>query len=157
MTDRRSFLKLAAKTAAVTAASTTLPRVNIASAQGKPINIGFIPLTDCASVVMAQELGYFKKYGVNVNVIKQASWAATRDGLLSGDLHAAHCLFSLPLSVYAGIGGPAGRELPSPWSSTTTVRPSRWKTPSRRPPATRKPPGRSSAGSSRRARPPPSP
>lgn len=112
MTDRRSFLKLAAKTAAVTAASTTLPRVNIASAQGKPINIGFIPLTDCASVVMAQELGYFKKYGVNVNVIKQASWAATRDGLLSGDLHAAHCLFSLPLSVYAGIGGPAGRELP---------------------------------------------
>lgn len=112
MSDRRTFLKLAAKTAAVTAASTILPRFNIALAQSRPINIGFIALTDCASIVMAQELGYFKKYGVNVNVVKQASWASTRDGLLSGDLHAAHCLFGLPLSVYAGIGGPAGRELP---------------------------------------------
>ncbi|WP_295822546.1 CmpA/NrtA family ABC transporter substrate-binding protein [uncultured Deinococcus sp.] len=112
MSDRRTFLKLAAKTAAVTAASTMLPRFNIASAQSRPINIGFIPLTDCASVVMAQELGYFKKYGVTVNILKQASWANTRDSLLSGDLHAAHCLFSLPLSVYSGIGGPAGRELP---------------------------------------------
>ncbi|MFC5849096.1 CmpA/NrtA family ABC transporter substrate-binding protein [Deinococcus petrolearius] len=108
--DRRSFLKLAASTAAVTAA-TTLPQFARAQAK-KPINIGFIALTDCASIVMAQELGYFKKYGVEVNVIKQASWAATRDGLLSGDLQAAHCLFGLPLSVYTGIGGPAGKELP---------------------------------------------
>ncbi len=108
--DRRSFLKLAASTAAVTAA-TTLPQFARAQAK-KPINIGFIALTDCASIVMAQELGYFKKYGVEVNVIKQASWAATRDGLLSGDLQAAHCLFGMPLSVYTGIGGPAGKELP---------------------------------------------
>jgi len=110
--DRRAFLKLTAKAAAVTVAASSLPRFNIASAQRRPINIGFIALTDCASIVMAQELGYFKKYGVDVNVIKQASWASTRDGLLSGDLQAAHCLFSLPLSVYTGIGGPAGRELP---------------------------------------------
>jgi nitrate/nitrite transport system substrate-binding protein len=75
------------------------------------IRIGFIPLTDCASVVMADKLGLFKKHGVNVEVTKEASWANVRDKLLTGELSAAHCLFSMPLSVYTGIGGPAGKEL----------------------------------------------
>ena len=108
-TSRRSFLKTAGATVAATAVAGGLPR---AFAQKKAINIGFIPLTDCASVVMAEELGYFKKYGVDVNVVKQASWAAVRDGLLSGDLQASHLLYSLPLSVYTGIGGAAGKEIP---------------------------------------------
>src|SRR5690349_14595615 len=55
-------------------------------ADDKPIRIGFIPLTDSASVVMAQELGLFKKYGVNVVVSKEASWANVRDKLLVGEL-----------------------------------------------------------------------
>ena len=108
-TSRRRFLKVAGTTAAATVAASALPR---AFAQKKAINIGFIPLTDCASVVMAEELGYFKKYGVEVNVVKQASWAAVRDNLLSGDIQAAHLLYSLPLSVYTGVGGMAGKEIP---------------------------------------------
>ena len=108
-TSRRRFLRTAGATVAATAVASGLPR---AFAQKKAINIGFIPLTDCASVVMAQELGYFKKYGVDVNVVKQASWAAVRDGLLSGDLQASHLLYSLPLSVYTGVGGAAGKEIP---------------------------------------------
>lgn len=79
---------------------------------GNKIKIGFIPLTDCASVVMAKELGLFKKYGVDVEVTKEASWAAVRDKLLSGDLNASHCLFGMPFSVYTGVGGTAGSELP---------------------------------------------
>ena len=75
------------------------------------INIGFIALTDCASVVMAHELGLFEKYGLNVDVLKQASWASLRDGLLTGDLDAAHMLFGMPFSVYTGVGGPAGKEI----------------------------------------------
>ena len=35
------------------------------SGGGKPIKIGFIPLTDCASIVMADVLGYYKKRGLN--------------------------------------------------------------------------------------------
>ncbi len=70
-----------------------------------PIKIGFIALTDCASVVMAHELGYFKERGLNVEVIKQASWPATRDNLLNGTIDAAHGLFSLPISLAAGVGG----------------------------------------------------
>ena len=113
-TSRRSFLKTAGVTVAGAAVAGGLPRAfaQTASTQKRAVNIGFIPLTDCASVVMAQELGYYKKYGVDVNIIKQASWAAVRDGLLSGDLQAAHLLYSLPLSVYTGIGGAAGKEIP---------------------------------------------
>jgi nitrate/nitrite transport system substrate-binding protein len=75
------------------------------------IKIGFIPLTDCASVVMAHELGLYKKHGVDVEVSKEASWATVRDKVLTGDLQGAHCLFGMPFSVYTGVGGQAGQEM----------------------------------------------
>lgn len=81
------------------------------AASGEVIRIGFIPLTDCASIVMAQHLGLFAEYGLNVEVTKEASWANVRDKLLTGELHAAHCLFGMPFSVYTGIGGIAEQEL----------------------------------------------
>ncbi len=75
---------------------------------GKPektdLTIGFIPLTDCASVVMAGELGLFKKYGLNVTVSKEASWAAVRDKLLLGQLDAAHVLYGLVYGAHLGVG-----------------------------------------------------
>jgi len=60
---------------------------------------------------MAQETGLFKKYGVNVVLSKETSWANVRDKLLDGELDCAHCLFSMPLSVYTGIGGTPGKQL----------------------------------------------
>ncbi|WP_461096809.1 CmpA/NrtA family ABC transporter substrate-binding protein [Spirosoma luteolum] len=77
----------------------------------EPIKIGFIPLTDCAPIVMAKELGLFEKYGVNVQVSKEASWANVRDKILTGELDAAHCLYTMPFSVYTGVGGKAGSEM----------------------------------------------
>lgn len=75
------------------------------------IRLGFIPLTDCAPIVMAKELGLFAKYGVNVEVSKEASWANVRDKILTGELDGAHCLMSMPFSVYTGVGGKAGSEM----------------------------------------------
>jgi nitrate/nitrite transport system substrate-binding protein len=75
---------------------------------GEAYKFGFIPLTDCASLVMAKELGYFDKYGVNVEISKEASWANVRDKILTGELSGAHCLFGMPFSVYTGLGGKAG-------------------------------------------------
>ncbi len=74
------------------------------AAKSKTIKIGFIALTDCASIVMAESLGYFKDRGLTVEVVKQASWPATRDALLNGDIDAAHCLSSMPFAVAAGVG-----------------------------------------------------
>jgi nitrate/nitrite transport system substrate-binding protein len=70
------------------------------------VRIGFIPLTDCASVVMASVLGFDKKYGVKIIPTKEASWAGVRDKLVSGELDMAHVLYGLIYGVHLGIGGP---------------------------------------------------
>src|SRR5574343_160800 len=69
------------------------------------VKIGFIPLTDCASVVMASVLGLDKKYGVKFVLSKEASWAGVRDKLANGDLDASHVLYGLLYGVQMGIGG----------------------------------------------------
>jgi nitrate/nitrite transport system substrate-binding protein len=118
--NRRSLLKAALGAAA---ASLVLPACGGTTAQptsapgstgagaGAPIRVGFIPLTDCASVVMADKLGLYSQYGLQVEVTKESSWANVRDKLLTGELDAAHCLFGMPFSVFTGVGGAAGTEL----------------------------------------------
>ena len=70
------------------------------------VKIGFIPLTDCASVVMAAELGLDKKYGVKIIPTKEASWAGVRDKLVNGELDFAHVLYGLVYGVHLGTAGP---------------------------------------------------
>lgn len=74
------------------------------------LSVGFIPLTDCASVVMAGGLGFYKKYGLNVTVSKEASWAAVRDKLNIGDLQASHILYGMPYASTLGITGAEGQK-----------------------------------------------
>ena len=78
--SRRNVLQ-----AATAGALTIAPALRAAVyAQGsdKPekeeVKIGFIPLTDCASVVMASVLGIDKKYGVKIIPTKESSWAKTQ-------------------------------------------------------------------------------
>jgi nitrate/nitrite transport system substrate-binding protein len=70
------------------------------------VRIGFIPLTDCASVVMASVLGFDKKFGVTIVPIKEASWAGVRDKLVNGELDMAHALYGLIYGVHLGLTGP---------------------------------------------------
>src|SRR5882724_10572252 len=72
----------------------------------KELKIGFIPLTDCSSVVMASVMEFDKKYGIKITPSKEASWAAVRDKLVNGELDAAHVLYGLIYGVQMGIGGP---------------------------------------------------
>ena len=97
------FTGMAIVLIAVTSFKTTHP--------ARKIKLGFISLTDCAPLVAAKELGLFAKYGVDVELEKEASWAVVRDKILNGEIEGAHCLFSMPLSVYTGIGGKAGQEM----------------------------------------------
>ncbi|MDX9844709.1 MAG: CmpA/NrtA family ABC transporter substrate-binding protein [Aquabacterium sp.] len=106
---RRTILKSAAAAGAVGAVP-GLQSAVWAAGSDKPelseVKIGFIPLTDCASVVMASVLGFDKKYGVKIIPTKEASWAGVRDKLVNGDLHMAHVLYGLVYGVHLGIGGP---------------------------------------------------
>lgn len=72
----------------------------------KDLKLGFIPLTDCAPLVVAVAMGFDKKYGLNITLSKEASWAGVRDKLVNGELDAAHVLYGLIYGVQMGVGGP---------------------------------------------------
>ena len=70
------------------------------------LKLGFIPLTDCAPLVVAAAMGFDRKYGLNFTLSKEASWASVRDKLTSGELDAAHVLYGLVYGLHLGVGGP---------------------------------------------------
>ncbi|WP_293649425.1 CmpA/NrtA family ABC transporter substrate-binding protein [uncultured Pantoea sp.] len=70
------------------------------------LRVGFIPLTDCAPVVMAAVKGFDKKYGLTLQPSKEASWAAVRDKLTAGELDAAHALYGMIYGLQLGVAGP---------------------------------------------------
>src|SRR6266850_2683640 len=69
------------------------------------MRIGIIALTDCSSIVMAHELGLFKKYGIESTVSKEASWAVIRDRLSLGENQATHMLLGIPYAATMGLQG----------------------------------------------------
>ena len=69
------------------------------------VRIGIIALTDCATIVMAHELGLFKKHGIESTISKEASWAVIRDRLALGENHATHMLIGMPYASTMGLQG----------------------------------------------------
>ena len=93
--SRRAFIRAASATGAGVLMS-GLPSGWVGGAyagdgpETSTIRFGIIALTDCAPIVMAHELGYFKKFGVDSIVSKEASWAVIRDKLSLGENQATH-------------------------------------------------------------------
>ncbi|HRF07969.1 MAG TPA: CmpA/NrtA family ABC transporter substrate-binding protein, partial [Xanthobacteraceae bacterium] len=86
---RREFLKKSASTAALFAAAKMALPSGAAFAQTGPevkgTKLGYIALTDAAPLIIAQEKGFYAKYGLTeMQVLKQASWGATRDNMALG-------------------------------------------------------------------------
>jgi len=111
MPSKRSRRHFLSSTAAIAAVMTPAMRASVWAAgsdapEKKEVKIGFIPLTDCASVVMASVKGFDKKHGITIAPSKEASWAAVRDKLVNGELDASHVLYGLIYGVQMGIGGP---------------------------------------------------
>jgi ABC-type nitrate/sulfonate/bicarbonate transport system substrate-binding protein len=70
----------------------------------RKLRLGFVPLADCAPLVMAQELGLFGKYGVKVSLHRELGWATVRDKIIHGELEAAHALAAMPVAATLGLG-----------------------------------------------------
>src|ERR1700675_2848955 len=106
-TTRREFLK----TTAAGAVFAGLPAGWIGGAyaddgpETPKMRFGIIALTDCSSIVMAHELGLFKKHGIESTISKEASWAVIRDRLTLGENHATHMLLGLPYACTMGLQG----------------------------------------------------
>jgi len=68
------------------------------------LKLGFIKLTDCAPLVIAKEMGYFKDEGLNVELEAQANWKVLLDRVISGELDGAHMLSGQPIGATIGFG-----------------------------------------------------
>lgn len=110
--SRRGFLKATALTAGGTALLAGMPGWMRGAAyagtagglEKTRLTFGIIPLTDCAVLVVAAVKGYFKKYGLDVTISKEASWANIRDKVTIGALDGAHMLAGMPIASTLGVG-----------------------------------------------------
>jgi nitrate/nitrite transport system ATP-binding protein len=86
----------------------TAPQAAIARHGLEKINldIGFIPLTDCAPLVVAKEKGFFQKYGLEqVTLSREPNWKAIAEGVASQRLDAALMVAGMPLAMTIGADG----------------------------------------------------
>ncbi len=107
---RREFLRNSSATALISAISSSFPSGVFAQTSGPEVSkavLGYIALTDAAALILAKEKGLFDKFGMkDVEISKQASWAATRDNLVLGGekngIDGAHILTPMPYLISTG-------------------------------------------------------
>ncbi|MBX3025206.1 ABC transporter substrate-binding protein [bacterium] len=107
--SRRRFLHASASAAGLLLAGMPRGWVGGVYADDGPeapqVRIGIIALTDCSSIVMAHELGLFRKHGIDSTISKEASWAVIRDRLTLGENQATHMLYGMPYASTMGLLG----------------------------------------------------
>lgn len=87
------------------ARTTPGPRGSAMRADPARVRLGFVPLTDCAPLVVARERGFFRDEGIDVTLSREPSWANVRDKLAIGALDGAQLLAPMSLSTRLGIDG----------------------------------------------------
>src|SRR5215213_8204533 len=107
---RRDALRGASAALTLAAAKAAFPGGAFAQSvepETKTVKLGYIALTDAAALIIAKEKGFFTKHGLpDVEVLKQASWGATRDNLVLGSeangIDGAHILTPMPYLISTG-------------------------------------------------------
>jgi nitrate/nitrite transport system substrate-binding protein len=80
----------------------------LAEVEKKKLKIGFIALTDCAPLVIAQEKGFFKAEGLDVHVVKEGGgWPGIQQKVINGEYDFSHALAGMPIAATLGINGNA--------------------------------------------------
>lgn len=69
------------------------------------LTIGYVPVNDCAPFAVAYQNGLFRKYGLNVTLSREASWANSRDGVIFGRLDAAPVVSGAVMNARVGAEG----------------------------------------------------
>ncbi|GLQ37137.1 nitrate ABC transporter substrate-binding protein [Rhizobium albus] len=113
--SRRSFAKMLGGTTLAAALASVLPidkvKAAILDEIGTPektdLSVGFVPITCATPIIMAEPLGFYQRYGLNVEVVKTAGWAVARDKSLNGEYDASHMLTPMPLAITLGAGSTA--------------------------------------------------
>ncbi|KAF0164271.1 MAG: nitrate/nitrite transport system substrate-binding protein [Rhodocyclaceae bacterium] len=112
--ERRRFLSTVGASTAWAAISSLIPFGALeamaqekGSLEKKDLKVGFIPITCASPLIMAEPLGFYKKEGLNVSMMKTAGWALIRDKVLNKEYDASHMLAPMPLAISMGIGSNA--------------------------------------------------
>lgn len=98
------FMLLLTLTLATFAASLNAAETEMLDVEKDELKFGFIKLTDCASLVIAKEKGYFEEEGLFVTLEAQANWKVLLDRVISGELDGAHMLAGQPIAATVGFG-----------------------------------------------------
>jgi NitT/TauT family transport system ATP-binding protein len=69
-----------------------------------PLTVGFVPLLDCAPLVVAAEKGFAAAEGLDLKLVRENAWATIRDRVIVGHFHAAHMLAPMPVASTLGVG-----------------------------------------------------
>ena len=75
-----------------------------ARASDFPVTAGFIPLVDCAPLLVAAKKGFARAEGIRLTLARETSWANIRDRVSVGHFNAAHMLGPMPIATSLGIG-----------------------------------------------------
>lgn len=114
-TRRRNFLKLVGGGSLATILGSLFPldaakamlKDKLGPPEKKQLKVGFVPITCATPIIMAHPLGFYSKYGLDVEVIKTAGWAVARDKSLNKEYDASHMLTPMPLAITMGAGSTA--------------------------------------------------
>jgi nitrate ABC transporter ATP-binding subunit len=83
------------------------------------LEIGFLPLTACAPIVIAKEKGFFAHHGLDeVNLVRESTWRGVQDGIAGGYMDAALMPSGMP--VWMTVGGMENKPIPVATSLTLT-------------------------------------
>ena len=69
------------------------------------LNLGYMRLSDSAPFIVAQELGFYEKYGLNISLHREVSWANIRDKMITGAFDACQMLAPMVLATTLGAAG----------------------------------------------------
>ncbi len=72
--------------------------------EARPMRIGFMPLVDAAALIVAVDKGFTKAEGLDVELVREASWSNIRDKLAVGLFDAAHLLTPMAIASHLGLG-----------------------------------------------------
>lgn len=99
MSSDRSAKGLTAEAAAVE------PVVDPLTLEKPNLTVGYVPVNDCAPFAIAWSKGFFRKYGLNVKLNREASWATSRDGIIFGRTDAAPVVSGAVTNARIGAEG----------------------------------------------------
>ena len=113
--DRRRFLKLIGGATFAAALGSIFPldalkaavKDSVGPLEKTKLKVGFVPITCATPIIMAHPMGFYERYGLDVDVIKTAGWAVSRDMSLNREYDASHMLSPMPLAMSLGLGSTA--------------------------------------------------